>query len=140
MQAAGDRDSRRQQLWLEYGRSQNERSRMMTTEELLALPEDGTERWLIAGQLREHRPDAGKPSPCRPRDRFHSRAMIRVGKFLDNWLDEQPPPRGQVLGGEAGVRLSRDPETTVGIDVVYISSEVVVHQTEETTLIDGVPV
>lgn len=111
----------------------------MTTEELLALPEDGTERWLIAGQLREHRPDAGKPSPCRPRDRFHSRAMIRVGKFLDNWLDEQPPPRGQVLGGEAGVRLSRDPETTVGIDVVYISSDVVVRQTEETTLIDGVP-
>src|SRR5262249_31241537 len=43
------------------------------------------------------------------------------------------------VGGEAAVRLSRDPDTTVGIDVVYVSPEVVVQQTDETTLIDGVP-
>ena len=73
------------------------------------------------------------------RNRFHSRVLIRVGKFLDNWLDEQPQPRGQVLGGEAGVRLRHDPDTTVGIDVVYVSPEVIVRQTEDTTLIDGVP-
>jgi Uma2 family endonuclease len=103
----------------------------MTTEELLALPEEGMERWLIEGELRER--------PMTVRNRFHSRAMIRVGKFLDNWLDEQPTPRGQVLGGEVGVRLRHDPDTTVGVDVVYVSAEVVVHQTEETTLIDGVP-
>jgi Uma2 family endonuclease len=103
----------------------------MTTEELLALPDDGMERWLIAGELRER--------PMTVRNRFHNRTMICVGKFLDNWLDEQPQPRGQVLGGEAGVRLSRDPETMVGIDVVYISADVVVRQTEETTLIDGIP-
>ena len=103
----------------------------MTTEEMLALPKNGMERWLIAGELRER--------PMTVRNRFHSRTMIRVGKFLDNWLDEQPSPRGQVLGGEAGVRLSRDPETTVGIDVVYVSSEVIVQQTGDTSLIDGVP-
>jgi Uma2 family endonuclease len=103
----------------------------MTAEELLTLPDDGMERWLIAGELRER--------PMTVRNRFHSRTMIRVGKFLDNWLDEQPMPRGQVLGGEAGVRLSRDPETMVGIDVVYVSAAVIVRQTEETTLIDGVP-
>jgi Uma2 family endonuclease len=103
----------------------------MTTEDMLALPENGMERWLIAGELRER--------PMTVRNRFHSRAMIRVGKFLDNWLDEQPQPRGQVLGGEAGVRLSHDPETTVGIDVVYVSAEVIVQQTGDTTLIDGVP-
>jgi Uma2 family endonuclease len=103
----------------------------LTAEELLAMPNDGMERWLIAGELRER--------PMTVRNRFHSRAMIRVGKFLDNWLDEQSPPRGQVLGGEVGVRLSRDPETMVGVDVVYVSAEVVVRQTHETTLIDGVP-
>ena len=27
--------------------------RLMTTDELLALPDDGVERWLIRGQLRE---------------------------------------------------------------------------------------
>jgi Uma2 family endonuclease len=103
----------------------------MTTEEMLALPDNGTDRWLIKGELRER--------PMTVRNRFHSRVLIRVGKFLDNWLDQQPQPRGQVLGGEAGVRLSHNPDTTVGIDVVYVSSEVVVQQTDETTLIDGVP-
>ncbi len=29
---------------------------LMTTEELLALPDDGVERWLIRGRLREKRP------------------------------------------------------------------------------------
>src|SRR4029077_6841159 len=103
----------------------------ITTSDLLAMPENGTDRWLVAGELRER--------PMTVRNRFHSRTLIRVGKFLDNWLDQQPPPRGQVLGGEAGVRLARDPDTTFGIDVVYVSSEVTVQQTEESTLIDGVP-
>lgn len=103
----------------------------MTTRELLALPENGTDRWLIDGELRER--------PMTVRNRLHSRVMIRVGKFLDNWLDQQPPPRGQVLGGEAGVRLTRDPDTTVGIDVVYVSAEVAARQTDDTRLIDGVP-
>jgi Uma2 family endonuclease len=56
------------------------------------------------------------------------------------WLDQQPPPRGQVLCGEAGVRLRRDPDTTAGVDVVYVSAEVMARQSDETTLIDGVPV
>ena len=73
------------------------------------------------------------------RNRFHSQILIRVGQQLANWLDQQPAPRGQILGGEAGVRISHDPETTVGIDVGYVSHEVVVRQTDETTLIDGVP-
>jgi Uma2 family endonuclease len=103
----------------------------MTTEELLALPDEGMERWLIAGELRER--------PMTVRNRFHSRAMICVGTELELWLRQQPPPRGQVLGGEVGVRLSRDPDTTVGVDVVYVSTDVIVRQTDETTLIDGVP-
>ena len=107
----------------------------MTTEELLALPDDGVERWLVAGELRER----SMTIHNRFHSRFHSRAMIRVGKFLDNWLDDQAPPRGEVLGGEVGVRLSRDPDTTVGVDVVYVSSDVMIHQTQETTLVDGVP-
>jgi Uma2 family endonuclease len=103
----------------------------MTTEEMLALPENGTERWLIDGELRER--------PMTIRNRLHSRVLISVGTELENWRRQQSPPRGQVLGGEAGVRLMRDPDTTVGIDVVYVSSEVIVRQTDETTLIDGVP-
>ena len=60
-------------------------------------------------------------------------------KILLDWLDEQPEPKGQILAGEAGVILRHDPDTTVGIDVAYISAEVIVRQTEDSTLIDGVP-
>jgi Uma2 family endonuclease len=112
---------------------------LMTTEEFLALPDDGVERWLIRGQLREKKPQPGE-KPMTVRNRTHSRLTIRVGKFLDNWLDQQPEPRGEVLGGEAGVKLRRDPDTTVGVDVVYVSAEVMARQSDDTTLIDGVPV
>jgi Uma2 family endonuclease len=109
----------------------------MTTEELLALPNDRIERWLIRGQLREK---AIGEKTTTMHDHWHSRIMIRVGKFRDNWLDQQPQPRGSVLGGEAGVRLTRNPDTTVGIDVVYVSAEVAARQPDDTTLVDGVPI
>ncbi len=105
---------------------------LMSTEELLALPENGTDRWLIRGQLRER--------PMTVRNRWHSRATARVAKFLDNWLDQQPEPRGSVLSGEVGCRLQRDPDTTVGVDVAYVSAEVASRQGDETSLIDGVPI
>ncbi len=105
---------------------------LMTIEQLLALPEDGTDRWLIAGELRER--------PMRRRNRYHSRVNARVAQLLLDWLDAQPEPRGQVLVGEAGVILSHDPDTTVGIDVIYVSAETVQNQSEESTLIDGIPI
>jgi Uma2 family endonuclease len=104
----------------------------MTTEELLALPDNGTDRWLIHGELRE------RPMPTR--NRFHSRTMTRVAKFLDNWLDGQPEPRGQVLTGDAGIRLRTDPDTTVGVDVAYVAADVLAAQTKDSTIVTGVPV
>jgi Uma2 family endonuclease len=104
----------------------------MTTEEMLALPENGVERWLVRGQLRE--------KPMTYRNRTHSRIMVRVAKLLDNWLDLQPEPRGSVLCGDAGVRLQRDPDTTFGVDVIYVSPETAGRQSDETTLIEGAPV
>lgn len=105
---------------------------LMTTEQLLALPDDGVERWLIRGQLRE--------KPMTYRNRWHSRAMVRVAYFLEGWREQQPEPRGSVLAGEAGVRLTLDPDTTVGIDVIYISAELAARNPDDTTIIDGVPV
>jgi Uma2 family endonuclease len=109
-----------------------EATSVMTAEELLALPENGMERWLIEGQLRER--------PMTLRNRWHSRIMVRVGKFLDNWLDQQPEPRGSVMCGEVGCRLRRDPDTFVGLDVAYVSSEVAARESSDMRLIDGVPV
>src|SRR5262249_34529498 len=73
-------------------------------------------------------------------NRFHSRIMVRIAHLLEKWLETQAQPRGQILCGEAGCRLRRNPDSTVGIDVVYVAANIVQQQTEETTLIDGVPV
>jgi Uma2 family endonuclease len=104
---------------------------LMTAEEFLALPDDGVERWLIRGKLRE------KPMTVRNRD--HSRIMAQVVRWLGNWLVGQPEPRGQVLCGEAGCRLHQTPESVVGIDVAYISAELAARSSDETTLVDGPP-
>jgi Uma2 family endonuclease len=105
---------------------------LLTTEELLAMPDDHIERWLIRGQLRQR--------PMTYCNRWHAWLVVRIAHLLSSWLDRQPEPRGQVLCGEAGCRLGRNPDTVVGIDVVYISAELAAHQPDDTTLIDGVPV
>ncbi len=106
--------------------------RLMTTEEFLALPDDGVERWLIRGQLRER--------AMTVRNRRHCRVLSRTDQLLGNWLDQRPEPRGEILSGEVGCRVLRDPDTTLGIDLVYISAELAAQEPEHTSLIDGVPV
>lgn len=114
--------------------------KLMTTEELLALPDDGTERWLIRGQLREKPPTHANGKPMTVRNRDHSRIMVLVSAALANWLQGQPQPRGEVLCGEVGVRLRHTPESIVGIDVAYIDAKVAARRGEDTTLVDGTPV
>ena len=105
--------------------------RPMTTEELLALPEDGVDRELIRGQLRE--------KPMTRRNRWHSRVEATIAQFLRNWLETLPEPRGQIVSGEAGFRLRRDPDSTVGIDVAYVSAEVAAINADA-VYFDGPPV
>lgn len=103
----------------------------MTTADLLAMPDDGKRRWLIKGELREE--------GMTIRNRFHSMAMANLSGDLVIWRRSLPEPRGKVVCGEAGVRLPGNDETTVGVDVAYVSHEVMVQQTDETTIIEGVP-
>lgn len=106
---------------------------LMTTEEFLALPDDGKERWLINGQLREKDDDA-----MTFRNRFHAWVEARIAFFLSLWLRDQPTPRGAVLSGEVGCKLSE--ETVVGIDVGLFSADTIAGQSDETTLVEGAPV
>ena len=106
--------------------------RLMTNTELLAIPDDGMERNLIRGVLKE--------KPMTRRNRYHSSSEANLAYLLNVWRHRQPSPRGAVLSGEAGVCLSRNPDTTVGIDVAYISAETVAAQTEDSTMVEGVPV
>jgi Uma2 family endonuclease len=105
---------------------------LLTTRDLLAMPEDGTERYLIRGRLRER--------TMTKRNRWHAQIEARITYLLWAWLEGQPEPRGSVASGEAGCILRRNPDSTVGIDVAYFSAEVLARQTDDTTLFDGAPV
>lgn len=88
----------------------------MTVEKLDALSDDEMDRELIRGELRER--------PMTRRNRWHSCTESRIVRVLGDWLDSQPEPRGVVVSGKAGFVLRRDPDTSVGIDVAYVSAEV----------------
>jgi Uma2 family endonuclease len=105
----------------------------LTTQDLLALPrDDSVTRYLIRGQLRE--------VPMTKRNRWHTRLEARIAQLLGNWLDQQPEPRGEVFAGEVGCILRHNPDTTVGIDVVYAGHDVATRESKETTLLDGIPI
>ena len=69
-------------------------SSLMTTEELLALPEDGVDRELIRGQLRER--------PMTRRNYLHGAATITIGYVLLKWLEQQPNRAAASLAGRRG--------------------------------------
>src|SRR5882672_4547573 len=94
-------------------------TKLMTAEEFLALPDDGVERWVIRGELREKR-----DTDMTRRNKPHSITEGRVTGLLFAWLNRQPEPRGEVVCGEAGFILRRDPlVATAGVDVALITAE-----------------
>src|ERR1700722_1566540 len=105
---------------------------MMTTDELLALPEDGMERELIGGRLREREMTRRNP--------WHSSSLCFIVGLLQDWLKTRPRPHGRVFGGEAGFRIRKNPDTTVGIDVAYVSAEMAAAIPRNAALIDGPPI
>ncbi|MGL4553607.1 MAG: Uma2 family endonuclease [Gemmataceae bacterium] len=107
--------------------------KLMTFEEFMAIPYDGVRRWLDKGVLRVE-----GDGTVTIRNRFHSEILINVGFELKTWLLTRPIPRGAVVGGEAGFRLGDD-STMVGADVAYVSAEVMARQTDEVTVVVGVP-
>jgi Uma2 family endonuclease len=86
-----------------------------TTADLLAMPDDGVERWLVNGVIEE----VGMTM----RNKHHTRTESQVGHRLRVWQETQPAPHGAVYSGEVGVVLRADPELSVGIDVVYLNAE-----------------
>lgn len=107
--------------------------RLYTIEDLLAMPEDGVERWLIQGRLRE------KDAEMTKRNRFHAALTARLSQLIGNWIDTRPEPRGEVYDGEAGLYLRRNPDSAVGVDVVYMPPGSDAARTDRTTMIEGRP-
>jgi Uma2 family endonuclease len=114
--------------------------KVFTEADLLAMPDDGIERWLVDGQIVEKGRDS-ESLTMTVRNKHHTRIQSRISQLLENWCDTQPAPRGSTHAGEAGVRLRDDPELVVGIDLVYLAPDLAarVMADEETTMIRAVP-
>ncbi len=101
----------------------------MTVEEFLALPDDGVERMLIDGVVRE--------IGMTVRNWQHSAILMKLGMWLNLWLKDQPEPHGRVVGGEAGFRLASG--TLVGIDAAYASPELAAATPRSQAIFEGSP-
>jgi Uma2 family endonuclease len=110
--------------------------KLMTAEEFLALPDDGVERWLIRGQLREN-----GDSDMTMRNGKHALTESRVVRILGRWLDANPALTSEVASGEAGFLLRQTPATvSAGVDVALVTKEQAdLLASSPTTLLTGPP-
>jgi len=107
--------------------------RPVSSAELLAVPNDGKERYVICGMMRE--------KPFEFHDRFHSSVVMALGYVSQDWLNSQTLPHGLIIGCNAGICLPTEPESIVGVDAAYLSADVAADQEDitESTLIHGIP-
>jgi Uma2 family endonuclease len=106
-------------------------SMLLTTEEFLAMPDDGVDRELIRGELRESR--------MTTRGRPHCRVTAKLTFLLHQWRARQSAPRGEIYVGEIRVRLRRDPDTVVGIDLAYVSAAAEQAMENNASFVEGPP-
>lgn len=103
----------------------------MTAEEFLALPDDGMDRDLIRGELREW--------GMTVRNRFHTKVATLVAGLLHVWWRTLMGGRGELHSADVGCYLNEQ-RTLVGIDVAYFDQATIDAQTDATKLIVGPPV
>jgi Uma2 family endonuclease len=116
--------------------SENTTVKLMTSEEFFELPDDdGVDRWLINGELR-----TSEDRYMTKRNPHHCRATTNLAYLLESWARRQPRPRGSVYTADIYMRIRREPETNVGIDLAYAPPEVVAHVSKKTKFLDGPPV
>ena len=106
--------------------------RSMTVEEFLEIPEDGISRELIRGQVRER--------GMTIHNRYHAKATTKLARYLGNWLDDRPEPRGEILTGEAEFRLRGTRDSLVGIDLAFVSAKLMAETEAGKLIYDGPPI
>jgi Uma2 family endonuclease len=85
--------------------------RTMTADELLAMPDDGIRRELVAGELREMTPAGWQ----------HGRVAGNIAGELRAYI--RPRRLGEMATAEASYRLSTDPDTVRVPDVSFVRQE-----------------
>jgi Uma2 family endonuclease len=106
----------------------------ITTEQFLALPDDGhVERELIQGTIWER--------PMTTRNPWHTEAEANLAQLLGNWRDAHPELACKVHSGEAAFRLRTAPDSIVGTDVAVAPAALPrVKPKKGTAFLDGPPV
>ena len=86
--------------------------RLMTAEELAALPDDGIRREIVRGELLTMSPTGGR----------HGRVANLIAYFLTDF-SRRNSLHGEILTNDVGVILQRDPDTLRAPDVAYFQRE-----------------
>lgn len=84
-------------------------TKLMTAEELIALPKDGFRYELVEGELRKKMPAGGE----------HGFLAMRIGWRLAQHVEMND--LGRVYAAETGFTLKRNPDTVRAPDVAFIS-------------------
>ncbi len=104
-------------------------SKRMTVEEFLALPDDGVDRELIAGEVRERGPSI--------HGMLHASCLAEFAYLIGNWSHANPSSGVDVLAGQPGFIMQREPPTVVGPDFAVVDADV--PSDPRYGLVEGVP-
>lgn len=103
--------------------------RKMTIKTFLALPEDGVDRELIAGEVRERGPTI--------HGLLHASCLAELAYLIGNWSHANPSSGVDVLAGQPGFIMQREPPTVVGPDFAVVDADVPTDP--RSGLVEGVP-
>ena len=104
---------------------------LMTLSEFLDLPERRVERMLIRGELWESKMTFRNP--------WHSSVLGQLTFLLMQWYRQQTAIRGTVVVGDAGFRLSKNPDSFVGIDAAFAPQGTPLFHQGKKVVFDGPP-
>ncbi len=85
--------------------------KLLTADDLLAMPDDGKKYELVRGELIEMPPPGF----------MHGVVVRRIGQRFGNFVDEHSP--GFVVTSEVGIYSEREPDTVIAPDCAVISLE-----------------
>ena len=104
-------------------------SPQMTVEEFLTLPEDGVDRELVGGEVRERGPSI--------HSMLHASCLAELAYLIGNWSHAHPSSGVEVLAGQPGFIMQREPPTVVGPDFAVVDADVTTDP--RYGLVEGVP-
>jgi Uma2 family endonuclease len=101
--------------------------KQFTAQDLLRMPDDGTRRELVQGELREMPPSG----------HTHGRVAIKFSWPLAQFVEEHD--LGEVYAAETGFLLAEAPDTVRGADAAFVLQARVVEVTDERGYFPGAP-